>query len=319
MGVNKMEDCLQNRDTGRSFKEQIEIINQETAVYRDAKKGVHDELNALVESRKDQMGDLPKIFEQRDELNKKIQELVKERNTLRDEFKEKEKEYNRYRNELRNARQEKLAEERNARDREFQMMRRLKMAEKLDEQPHVQEMTLLEQTILFCKGLVVSKSSEEQEEKKEIVHNNPDGYQVLAKKEDREEFYFVPTAAKKKKSKNKNSKAEGATKAIKHNAETFRLFDALKINAPITTDDVPQTLEKLEAKLEEYNEKVKVWEEQREELKRKILEEGYDPDSAKAGKETAKQEDEQEETQKGENEKTQENQGTAEEPAATTE
>jgi len=69
----------------------------------------------------------------------------------------------------------------------------------------------------------------------------------------------------------------------------------LKIDAPITTDDIPATLEKLEAKLDEYTEKVKVWEEQREELKRKILEEGYDPEAdlkaAAAEKEEAKFDD----------------------------
>jgi len=276
--VNKMEDSLQNRDTGKSYKEQIEVINQQIVVFRDAKKGVSEELSTLMEGRKEQLGDLPKIFEQRDEMHKQIQELIKERNTVKDEFRQKERDYNAYKNELRNARMEKMAEERNAREAEFAKARRLKMAEKLDTQPHIQEITLIEQTILFCKNLVASKGPEKEEEKKEIAHDNPEGTQVLAKKEDREEFYFVPTA-KKKKGKNKSAKAEGASKAIKHNAATFSLFDSLKVDAPITTDDIPATLEKLEAKLDEYTAKVKEWEEQREELKRKILEEGYDPEA----------------------------------------
>merc|ERR1719431_1394705 len=228
-------------------------------------------------------------------MHKQIQELIKERNTVKDEFRQKERDYNAYKNELRNARMEKMAEERNAREAEFAKARRLKMAEKLDTQPHIQEITLVEQTILFCKNLVAAKGPEKEEERKEIEHNNPDGTQVLARKEDREEFYFVPTAKKKSKGKNKSSKGE-ASKAIKHNAATFSLFDALKVDAPITTDDIPATLEKLEAKLDEYTEKVKQWEEQREELKRKILEEGYDPEAdlkaaAAAENEAAKVED----------------------------
>merc|ERR1719277_500716 len=139
--------------------------------------------------------------------------------------------------------------------------------------------------MLFCKGLVQSKDSEAKEEKKEIAHNNPEGTQVLAKKEDREEFYFVPTAKKKGKSKNKGAKAEGGSKPIKHNAETFRLFDQLKLDAPITTDDIPGILERLEAQLESYKEKVKEWEEKRDEMKRKILEEGIMPDAAEEKKE----------------------------------
>jgi len=290
--VNRMEDSLQNRDSGRSYKEQIEVINQQVAVFKEAKKQVNEEFSALMDGRKEQMGDLPKIFEQRDELNKQIQELIKERNVVKDDFRQKEREYNAYKNELRNARMEKIAEERSAREAEFAKARRLKMAEKMDTQPYIQEMTLVEQTILFCKNLVASKGPEKEEEKKEIEHNNPDGTQVLARKEDREEFYFVPTAKKKSKGKNKSSKADGASKAIKHNAATFSLFDALKVDAPITTDDIPATLEKLEAKLDDYTEKVKQWEEQREELKRKILEEGFDPEAdAKTAQKDSKTDD----------------------------
>merc|ERR1711972_606836 len=97
-------------------------------------------------------------------------------------------------------------------------------------------------------------------------------------KEDRDEFYFAPTKGKKGKSKQKGAKSEGGSKPIKHNAETFRLFDQLKLDAPITTDDIPAILEKLEAQLEDYSNKVKEWEEKREEMKRKILEEGIMPE-----------------------------------------
>merc|ERR1712061_715270 len=85
----------------------------------------------------------------------------------------------------------------------------------------------------------------------------------------------------KKKGKSKQKKDDGeatGNKPIKHNAETFRLFDQLKLDAPITTGDIPGILEKLEEKLEMYKLKVKDWEEKREEKKRRILEGTYDPD-----------------------------------------
>merc|ERR1712187_48726 len=96
---------------------------------------------------------------------------------------------------------------------------------------------------------------------------------------------------KKGKSKQKGAKSEGGSKPIKHNAETFRLFDQLKLDAPITTDEIPGLLEKLEAQLEDYNAKVKVWEEKREEMKRKILEEGVMPEEEEK-KEEEKEADE---------------------------
>merc|ERR1740129_83096 len=96
------------------------------------------------------------------------------------------------------------------------------------------------------------------EQAKETVINNPEGTEVLSKKEDRDEYYFVPTAkGKKNKSKAKGAKAEGSSKPIKHNAETFRLFDQLKLDAPITTDNIPETLNKLEAQLQDFKDKVK--------------------------------------------------------------
>merc|ERR1712050_817201 len=125
---------------------------------------------------------------------------------------------------------------------------------------------------------------EEKEEQKEIVHNNPDGTEILVKKEDRDEFYFAPTKGKKGKSKQKGAKSEGSSKPIKHNAETFRLFDQLKLDAPITTEEIPAILEKLEAQLEDYNAKVKEWELKRKEMKRKILEEGIMPEDEEKAK-----------------------------------
>merc|ERR1712014_349185 len=104
----------------------------------------------------------------------------------------------------------------------------------------------------------------------EIKHDLPKGAELMVSKEDREEFYLEPTA-RGKKSKSKAKKDEGSSKPIKHNAETFKLFDKLKLDAPITTDDVPSLVEKLEAKLEEYNAKVAEWEQKREDLKKRIL------------------------------------------------
>merc|ERR1712194_780718 len=51
----------------------------------------------------------------------------------------------------------------------------------------------------------------------------------------------------------------------------FKLFDSLKLNAPLSTADIPATLEKLEAQLKMYNDKVAAWEITRDAKKAKIL------------------------------------------------
>merc|ERR1711870_18055 len=99
------------------------------------------------------------------------------------------------------------------------------------------------------------------------------------------------TKGKKGKSNKKGGKAEGGSKPIKHNAETFRLFNQLKLDAPVTTDEIPGILEELDEKLEGYKEKVKEWEEKKEEMKRKILDGTYEEEKDEEG---AKEEDEKE-------------------------
>merc|ERR1712196_706778 len=144
--------------------------------------------------------------------------------------------------------------------------------EKLDVNPQVSVMVLIEQTITFCKSLLPQEKTEEKEEKKETVFNNKDGETVLLRKEARdEEFYYAPTAKKKGKKGKSASSDDGSKKAIKHNAETFKLFDSLKVEAPITVADVPAVLEKLEKEMVICQEKLDAWEAQKEEMKQKIL------------------------------------------------
>merc|ERR1712083_803413 len=209
---------------------------------------------------------------EREELSKQIQEKIRERNEIRAERKLAEDAHYKYKQEVRRIKQERAVEERNKRQKEYEERKRLREADKLDEQPYIQEIALVEQCIAFCKSLTLAKGPVEKKEEKEVKHDVPKGGEVLASKADRDmEYYFEPTArGKKGKSKAKKDEGEKA-KPIKHNAETFQLFDKLKLDAPITTDDVPALLEKLDAKLVEFNGKVKKWEEQREDLKERIL------------------------------------------------
>merc|ERR1719398_271805 len=93
------------------------------------------------------------------------------------------------------------------------------------------------------------------------------------KKEDREEeFYFVPTKKKAGKKAKGSGASDNSKKAIKHNAETFKLFDSLKLDAPITIAEIPALLTKLAEQKKVYEAKVKDWEENKEEMKRKIKE-----------------------------------------------
>merc|ERR1712050_390614 len=194
-----------------------------------------------------------------------------QRAKLRDDFKQEMNEYKAWQAEQRRIRQEKYQEERKAQEAAWKIKKMEKEVEKLDENPYVSQITLIEQTMKFCKGLLPQAAGEKKEESKETVFNNKDGEVVLSKKEDRaDEWYFCPT---KKKGTPKKGKASGdeSKKPIKHNAETFKLFDTLGLEAPITVADVPPLLEKLEQQIIACQEKIDASEAQKEEMKQQIL------------------------------------------------
>merc|ERR1719389_635491 len=268
--LNNMEEKVSNFDSTLPVKERLDTIKAKLNEERDAKKVVSEQYKALMDERQSQMGDMPELFEEREALNKKIAEKIKERNELRDEFRAAEREFNAYLTAVRNARADRARAERAERDLEYEKERRVRAAEKLSEQPHIAETQLIDQTVSFLQSLMPKVVESQEAAKKEIVHNTKAGEIVLAKKGEEEEYYFAPTK-KAKASKAKGKKDESSSKPIKHNAETFNLFSKLKLDAPVTTDEIPALLEKLEAQRKVYEAKIKEWEEQREEMKKKIL------------------------------------------------
>merc|ERR1712107_526781 len=130
------------------------------------KKKVSEQLKELNEARAQQTGDMPDLIKQREALNEKIQAQIKERNAIRAEKKEAEVKYREYQAEIRKIRAQRSAEEREQRQKEYELRQLERRAEKLDEQPHVAEITLIEQTIKFCNSLTQSKVGEKKEENK---------------------------------------------------------------------------------------------------------------------------------------------------------
>ena len=123
----------------------------------------------LFDDRKSEMGDMDPIIAENEEIGRRIPETMPERNTLRDEFRTKEQEYRKYMDEVRAERQKKSKEKCEPRNKEYDLVRRQRPADKLDEQPHVAEMTLIEQT-MPCRAKITtsSKDTAVTEEKKEV-------------------------------------------------------------------------------------------------------------------------------------------------------
>mmetsp|Transcript_16966 Transcript_16966/g.23845 ORF Transcript_16966/g.23845 Transcript_16966/m.23845 type:complete len:139 (+) Transcript_16966:78-494(+) len=97
--------------------------------------------------------------------------------------------------------------------------------------PSVPEIKLLQKTIKYCKDLLQSKVEEKKDKKKE---------------EDRDEEFYVTPIKFGKKGKTNNKGRDARPEKITHNAETIRLFQQLKLDAPVTMDQVPVLLADLE-------------------------------------------------------------------------
>merc|ERR1712217_556660 len=303
--LSKLQNNVENFDTGANLKEKNAQLRDQMQILFQKKTEIQERLKALNEKRQGQVGDMSEVMEKREQVQKKIADLVGQRSKLRDDFKQEMNEYKAWQADQRRIRQEKYQEERKAQEAAWKIKKMEKEVEKLDETPYVSQITLIEQTWEFCKGLLPQDAAEQKEEKKETVFNNKDGEVVLSKKEDRaDEWYFCPT---KKKGGPKKGKASGdeSKKPIKHNAETFKLFDTLGLEAPITVADVPPLLEKLDKQMETYQEKVQAWEDHKEEMKRKIqegeityeelLKDGKGEEAAEEEKEEEKEAEEEEE------------------------
>jgi len=225
LGQEAKTHSLVSQDGDVDLSESIATIDNELAFYRNGKRQASQGLAELKRSRKEQLDDLTKYTEERDRLEKMIKTEVEKRRTLTDEFRWKVWDFNVWRSQQREARQNKINEERQAQQAEWDMIQRRKKAEISDRQPHVSEIALLEQTIVFCE--------------------NADMYCV-------------------------RKKGAGA-KPIKHNIQTFKLFSRLELSPPMTTADIPETLERLQAQLDFYRDKVKAWEDGRSLLDQKVV------------------------------------------------
>merc|ERR1712032_436888 len=148
-----MEASLGSKDTGKDQKTSLADLREENAMYFAEKKKVSEQLKELTDERSKQTGGMDGLIKQRNDLYAKITEKRQEKSQIRDEWRKAEQAYKEYQNELRKIRQERSAKERQERQKEYELKQLERQVEKLDEQPHVAEITLIEQTILFCKSL----------------------------------------------------------------------------------------------------------------------------------------------------------------------
>jgi len=249
----KMESGLtafDGSDVG-PIKERLEYVRGLLNEARDAKKVVSEEYKKLTGERSKQMEDMPELYEERDALSKDVGLKIRERNAMRNEFNQKQREWQAFLAEQRQQRQERAKAEREARQAEGALRRLEKELGEIDEQvPMAEEMLLCDNAISYLRTHL-PKEEKKDVESKATTFDNPDGTAILLNKKDRdEEFYFAPIKKKQLKTK-KNEESKGKAKLV-HSMGILQYFDMLKVVAPMSIATIPETIELLEKKKEEF-------------------------------------------------------------------
>merc|ERR1711972_641067 len=143
------------RDRNRSLGEMMQTLYHQ-------KLEIQEKLKALTEKRKAEVGDVGGEVEKKEAIQKKIKALVDERTELKDAFRAQMTEYKAWQAEQRRIRNEKYQEERKAQEAQWRMKKMEAEIEKLDVNPQVGVMVLIEQTITFCKSLLPQEKTEEK-------------------------------------------------------------------------------------------------------------------------------------------------------------
>jgi len=248
-----------NKTEKETFEELLNSLEEQIKDKKQKHEDYYTQIKTLKETRDKALEGVKDFIEKKKALKAQIDELFVQRTSIHEEKRAQQKAFNQWEQAERKKKQQRAEEERMKWEAEAQAERARKELEQPN--PYLNETTLLEQTIDYCKGMLPKDDSAVEEEKKDLASLAPAaGARVLLSKKDREtEMYFTAT-----KKKNLKKKAEKKGVAIKHTAETFAVFEQLKVKAPLTVDDIPSLLESLEKSLAGYMEKVKVWEADRQ-------------------------------------------------------
>ncbi|CAD7949915.1 unnamed protein product [Amoebophrya sp. A120] len=244
-------------DHNATFADQLTQLEAAIKEKKSSHEDFYEQIQKLKQDRDSKMSGVSELIAKKKQLAEDVQELVANRNAIHEEKRAMQKTFNQWEQAERKKRQQKIEAER----KEWEAKAEAERAKWELEQPnpYLNETTLLEQTLDYCKNLLPKSEEAKAEEKKEV--NAPDGVRVLMSKKDRDtEMYFEAT---KKKSLKKKGGDKAKATAIKHTAETFAIFDQLKVKAPMTTEHIPALMDQLNGQLASYMEKVKVWEAER--------------------------------------------------------
>lgn len=260
-------------------KTSLESLSTQLDKLSEKQTEVSKKLDALKEEKNKRQELIRPLIEARSKLRQEVTDLMNAKTKVINERKDAFSKWKIHEAELQKARDKKWNEEQAA----WEAEKEARNAEKELSAPcpHMDHVICLEQTIDYCKGLLPLQQQKAAKEV-DVIHDLPKGTQVMkTKKERSEEMFCDASKGKRGKKGNKILSANNdeehlasmmkkkQSQSIKHTAESLTVFKSLSLPTPMIVSDLPDTINRLQSKLDDASAKVKDWEAER---KNKIAE-----------------------------------------------
>jgi len=276
--ARKLEELERQKDESQQSKkplqDQAEQVGEILAKAKKEKKEKAEALKKLREEREAKTGDVREQIDAKNAIRAKINEKRDSIRALRDAHKKVKDAHWDWKRACQKMKNDAWKAEEDLRWDLYRAADKKAELETGGEKPHFEETTLIEQCLDYCRQLTGEKKEVEKKEEKEIDFSSfgfPEGARVVQAKKDRDANEGAVMIGRKGKALKQKNKGEKKTN-IKHNAASFSLFKQIGVEAPLTTDQVADTIEALNKKMEVYADKIKEWEKKREQMRQEVAE-----------------------------------------------
>jgi len=276
--ARKLEELERQKDESQQSKkplqDQAEQVGEILAKAKKEKKEKAEALKKLREEREAKTGDVREQIDAKNAIRAKINEKRDAIRALRDAHKKVKDAHWDWKRACQKMKNDAWKAEEDLRWDLYRAADKKAELETGGEKPHFEETTLIEQCLDYCRQLTGEKKEVEKKEEKEIdfsAFGFPEGARVVQAKKDRDVNEGAIMVGRKGKALKQKNKGEKKTN-IKHNAASFSLFKQIGVEAPLTTDQVADTIEALNKKMEVYADKIKEWEKKREQMRQEVAE-----------------------------------------------
>lgn len=250
------EAALQSQAATLELRVRVDAIKEELKQLHGKKRGLNEQLSALVQARSQTTKPVRELSDQKDDLRRQIGEAKLKLSSVKQEMHEKKLQYDAYQETVNQARRAVKEEEKKRRVVGKQREQLQSELDELEEGCWSSEMQLLNQTVLYLtqlveksKGAETVKSAQEEEESAIIPQSN-NGMVALKPKKDRdEEYYYKSTTKKKTDKKAKKQGVVDVNQPIVHDISILSDFSRLGYDAPLTLAECLPVLQILDEKL----------------------------------------------------------------------